>query len=428
MIARWIWTRWIRNRGATAAVVGVVLSLAAVGLLSVAPATADDLPRRYPLVALEPGQDGEDVAAGADHFYAATETVSLTFVVGETPEDPRQRTLARRLDVWLDAALLAEQGPPREDLPDQLSPMEQSLEAPGLGWVVDQTYEVPGTSALLLTVATGPDRQDYLLAQVDPLEGLTLSAPVSVEPTVAAEGRPVDWAFPWFPVDVEKEAPVAGGTSARLTMFETPEPWAEIFPVGGGLRWSERWWRDVVRPHHLHRIDRIPTYASLGRHLLAQAIEAGEDAADAAKSLPLLERLHKGPFVEAAADALVGPWRVRVHSSIDTAVFVYPYFDAEISRRGNDLVFRKTSGSQRRSGLLMRDLHGPGWIFAGGFTVNDDPEVAYSALAGVGEVLESDTVGVLYLLNDAEALMILDAEDALSWELYELKRPASPAR
>jgi hypothetical protein len=124
------------------------------------------------------------------------------------------------------------------------------------------------------------------------------------------------------------------------------------------------------------------------------------------------------------ADAeLAGGWRVRSLQVQADAIYAYPWFKARIDADGSSWRFSKTSGSQRRSGRLWRDAGDPArLIFLGGSTVNDEPEVAYSAEHAAADPLESDSVGMLLRLGTAHLVMILDAVPGESVEIYELRR------
>jgi hypothetical protein len=120
---------------------------------------------------------------------------------------------------------------------------------------------------------------------------------------------------------------------------------------------------------------------------------------------------------------LAGAWRVRSLQLQPDAIYAYPWFKARIEVDGSGWRFAKTSGSQRRSGRLWRDADDPArLIFIGGATVNDEPQVDYSAAHADTGPHDSDSVGVLQRLGAAHLLMILDARPGESVEIYELRR------
>ncbi len=123
------------------------------------------------------------------------------------------------------------------------------------------------------------------------------------------------------------------------------------------------------------------------------------------------------------AHALAGRWRVRSLQASAEALFAYPYFNAEFQVDGDTLLFRKTSGSQRRSGRLYPYGDDRSWVFVGTATVNDEPEKTYSRLDARPLPEPFDSVGRLWILSADHAYFILDAEHGLHFEVYELRRP-----
>lgn len=123
---------------------------------------------------------------------------------------------------------------------------------------------------------------------------------------------------------------------------------------------------------------------------------------------------------------LLGDWSVRsIQAHTDLGVYDYPWFRATIRRdpRGG-LRFAKTTGSQRRSGLLLRDREHPGrLVFAGASTVNEEPARDYSALLAAADeaAMAADSVGEFLLLEPDRAILVLDVSE-LGFEIYELRR------
>lgn len=143
-----------------------------------------------------------------------------------------------------------------------------------------------------------------------------------------------------------------------------------------------------------------------------------------AAGLQLIRDLFNAPVQPIEPRALIGRWRVRSIQASSYGVFVYPYFAATIEAAGEQLKLSKTTGSQRRQGLLFQSRGGKdGLIFLGGATVNDDPPVAYSGLGPDRQApLASDSVGVLTQLGPDHLILLLDARYGSSFEIYELKR------
>lgn len=133
--------------------------------------------------------------------------------------------------------------------------------------------------------------------------------------------------------------------------------------------------------------------------------------------IPGLEALLKRGRPGVAAEELPGEWKVRSIQAGNLGIFSYPFFNAKIREVAGMLVFEKTSGSQRRSGLLLP--LGNHFALVGGKTVNDEPQRPYSNLGGERE---SDTIGTLVKIGPGELLILLDISDS-NFEIYHLKKP-----
>lgn len=154
------------------------------------------------------------------------------------------------------------------------------------------------------------------------------------------------------------------------------------------------------------------------------------DAVNADPGIPAGDREGKAVAEELASTTAeplsekewLGEWRVRSIQGTRYGVFVYPWFKARVTLRDGKPFFEKTTGSQRRSGYLYAPADGKGpWTFAGGASVNEDPQVPYSRDAGAAAPAESDTVGVAWKIGDGRIVMALDVRDD-DYEIYQLKR------
>lgn len=123
---------------------------------------------------------------------------------------------------------------------------------------------------------------------------------------------------------------------------------------------------------------------------------------------------------------IAGQWQVRSIQLHDDFAYEYPYFKARIGRERCGWTVAKTTGSQRRNGVLLGtagEQHA--LAFLGGSTVNDDPVRAYSRIADPNAQVaaESDSTGRLVRFGRRELLLILDVEQGRGgFELYHLKR------
>lgn len=174
--------------------------------------------------------------------------------------------------------------------------------------------------------------------------------------------------------------------------------------TGGG-------WRDRAWPGHRARID--------DALLAARKVDAsgGAYGDDFRIARMLLERATRPLPI----GAIEGAWQVRSIQVNDYGTFAYPWFRSRITRAPAGLSFEKTTGSQRRSGLLVPHGDGRSLVFLGGETVNEEPQVPYSVARDGGMPAESDSVGRLYRIGPRELLMVLDAEGG-RYELYHLRR------
>lgn len=174
-------------------------------------------------------------------------------------------------------------------------------------------------------------------------------------------------------------------------------------------------WEATLHPDDRHSIQQSDTVArtmlqSIGPELYGHEEVAGVQALLEARRLPRPQ------------ERLIGDWRCRSIQLNTYGLFSYPYFRCHIERIDAGLRFRKSTGSQRRTGLLHSDGEAR-WVFVGSSHYNDDPPTEYSGLHqdSDGEDRERDSVGVLDTLADGRLRMILDAgNDGV--ELYELQR------
>ncbi len=175
-------------------------------------------------------------------------------------------------------------------------------------------------------------------------------------------------------------------------------------------------WERALWPHHEPA---IRDGRAMVEEWLRNAATGGFDPA----ALRLLRELMGAPVQDIDPEHLVGSWRVRSIQATEYGVFVYPFFAARIERAGEQLRLSKTSGSQRRQGLLFRSRGGAsGLIFLGGASVQGEPAVGYSGLDPEPRTpRESDTVGVLWQLARDRLIVLLDASHG-GFEIYELRR------
>lgn len=171
---------------------------------------------------------------------------------------------------------------------------------------------------------------------------------------------------------------------------------------------------DQLWPEHQARLDNATRRVDV--------INANREIpASDADAKAIVEELLAEPHRPLDAAALAGEWKVRSLQGGRYGIYTYPWFKARVTTRDGRPFFEKTSGSQRRSGWLLPPADGKGdWIFVGGASVNDDPQVGYSKSDNAGP-RDSDSVGAVWGIADGRVLMLLDVgEDG--YEIYQLKR------
>jgi hypothetical protein len=174
-------------------------------------------------------------------------------------------------------------------------------------------------------------------------------------------------------------------------------------------------WHQHVHPDDLTSIEQAETTARSTLQAIGPE-DYGHDEVTAVAAL-LDARAMARPV-----DRLPGDWRCRSIQLGEYGLFSYPYFRCHIEQVDGGLRFRKSSGSQRRTGWLHADIEGR-WAFVGSSHYNDDPVPDYSGLHedSDAEDRERDSVGILETLADGRLRMILDAKPG-QVEIYELIR------
>ena len=205
----------------------------------------------------------------------------------------------------------------------------------------------------------------------------------------------------------DRERPEPANTSATPATAATP-------PHSGiGCDWTR-----LAAPRHIDQV-RTALQPLVG---FTEALQGdGVDAPSRQDTLELLRRAQRPlPLGE-----ITGQWQVRSlqmqgRDSLPGFDFAhaYPYFQATIQRNGDcGYRFAKTTGSQRRSGVLYPMGAQPHELaFLGATTVNDEAPRAYDP-----QQAEHASAGRLVRIGPSELLMILDA-DTERYELYQLRR------
>jgi hypothetical protein len=175
-------------------------------------------------------------------------------------------------------------------------------------------------------------------------------------------------------------------------------------------------WKTTITAEDRDRLDR-----------LAESIRKGDATTAASNPAPadtkVLRAILDPPDRPVAFDRLAGNWRCRT-VKVGNILVVYSWFKCRIAATADGLRLEKISGSQRLSGTLYTD--GPTrLILLGAGTVNDDPPVPYSALAGEGAAVDpdADMVGVLTQLAPDRLRIVFPFPHYESiYDVMELKR------
>lgn len=175
-------------------------------------------------------------------------------------------------------------------------------------------------------------------------------------------------------------------------------------------------WEERIRAEHRDLLDRLDT-------IMAGVTAQAEFVADSAITRTEVAALLAAAAVPLPPGDVTGGWRCRSIQIDLSFPIAYRYFDCAIRQTPDGLFFEKTTGSQRRSGLLFPE--GDGFVFLGSATVNEEPRQHYSTIAqaaGVDSyVVEDDSVGRLTRIGDDHLLLAFPiARDR--FELYDLRR------
>lgn len=200
---------------------------------------------------------------------------------------------------------------------------------------------------------------------------------------------------------------------------EIPETLQPYFFPELALKKSTPNWRDAVGHVHMHRLENSRTWVS-------KALAKNSTNPESAAAQKIARELLAAPVFPIDAASLAGEWKVRSIQGSPGAHFAYPFFKARITTSESGLLIAKTSGSQRRSGMILPDQKLRS-VFLGGKSMNDEPPKSYHGLDKIGSKeyiapKDTDTFGTVERIGKNHLLMILDAKDTGEYELYELVR------
>jgi hypothetical protein len=178
-------------------------------------------------------------------------------------------------------------------------------------------------------------------------------------------------------------------------------------------------WREEASPADVQRLSLLSESRAKG---LLEAEGGNPSDVTAARSI-----LSAG-VVSASPPRLTGTWRCRtIKLGGLTPTIVYSWFKCRISDRGGQLLFEKTSGSQRTSGTLYPD--GGGFVYLGASYVHYNgvsekpPHYSGTGAAVGASQTPDDQLGLLSLTYDGRARLELPAPvQESTFDVIELKR------
>ncbi len=422
----------------------VSLIIAGLYILVSSPAHAEP-PQRCPLIPVDAGQDGEDVAMGIDDYYAGFDAIALRFTPGAAGSDANGTPLAEAVTLTLDGPLAAEMGFDVGATFDG-APREVTFDAPGRGWAIARTYALPDMPGLILSAyhdgEGSQDPYDRLVFVRMTGQGAEVLHSVDAHNTLDRDDRPADWPFPTFPAVIETgadvpssramvwngaqaqmQSPASARPLASLVYHERPMALDPLLPAGGCLDFSEIWWRDDARAEHTQMVRGLfwtMTNAAL-------ALEGMEQVGATAMALSLLQPITAGRIVALQPDDLLGRYTATLYApDADGVVSALPLGTIDGLKRLTQVeVITAAEEPRRLWGRLYRLTHASDGVVAvlGSLTA-DGSAPGYSGWRGPFDrpPPQSDAAGVIYGLAPGHAVMVLNPEDPLDWRLIELKR------
>ncbi|MFK7911182.1 MAG: DUF4893 domain-containing protein [Akkermansiaceae bacterium] len=109
--------------------------------------------------------------------------------------------------------------------------------------------------------------------------------------------------------------------------------------------------------------------------------------------------------------------KVRSIQITQYGVFSYPYFNCRFKKTERGIFFEKTTGSQRKSGLVFQD-DDRSLVFLGASTVNNDPQRQYSGFTRAKDK-SHDSAGLI--IKRGKTYLAIFPKKNNNWEIYEFK-------
>jgi len=173
---------------------------------------------------------------------------------------------------------------------------------------------------------------------------------------------------------------------------------------------AEKEWKIIAKASDHHVEDAAIMF-------LKKADASEDKSAKEKATLKRLKELVSSPRLEITPKDLLKLKKVRSTQISSLGVFDYPYFNCRFKNTGSGVFFEKTSGSQRKSGIVFQDDN-HSLIFLGASTVNQEAQREYSRFKR-GKDTQHDSAGVIIKRGKTYLMIIPGKKD--SFEVYEFK-------
>jgi hypothetical protein len=173
---------------------------------------------------------------------------------------------------------------------------------------------------------------------------------------------------------------------------------------------TEKEWKVIANPSDLS-IENAAV-AFLKNAEAAPKLQAKEKA-----ELQRLKNLVSGERLKLIPSDLLKLKKVRSIQIGKYGVFTYPYFNCWFKKTDRGIFFEKTTGSQRKSGLVFQN-DDRSLVFLGTSTVNNDPQRQYSGFTRAKDK-SHDSVGLIIKCGKSYLAIFPNKNNA--WEVYEFK-------
>jgi hypothetical protein len=206
-----------------------------------------------------------------------------------------------------------------------------------------------------------------------------------------------------FPRKLKDLMPEQLETEKDTIDTEIKERTSDISSVNEKINKINNEWQQLIKTKDLEDItNAISTVISINNALTP-------DSYDYSKK-EIINKLIESNKYQLNADELVNFKKVcSIQGDKRLGIFSYPFYSCYFNIKGNSIFFKKTTGSQRKSGFLYkRDNYS--YVFLGGSSVNDEQETTYTS--------DNSEAGILYKVSSNKLIMIFI--DDYQYEILEI--------